>query len=455
MRRIFMGVLVGLGLVTVQQTAGAIIRLTAPPEDPAKEFWIESRNLAQEQLRLLDRMEQSLAQNPDNKRLQVLKGQVFLHLTELDRYLKNNYPDPNEFCASPNASGEVAGTDVVSPEEATVYCSLYQSGQEVSVVRAYIDRQLKLGARAMAQPAAIASTSRKAIATPGKIYLDSTLAMIKSSRERLLKARSVFPVAFQPAIPEVQPAIATQFSDFLTSEWKPHTEFLAQPNTGIARLGSAEIFLAADVNRTQSLNQLAFPVIANRENGFSPRLPIRVSGSLFQLIPSGLDYGFVADMGDVPLENMQIPQGASLRSLPKMLQFFYTYRPPTQYEAIQTDRKRFTSGNVADFGIKQPLSNFISAQLNRTYLIRSVQYRLPELLTSGRVISPDERQVLDRLAQTQSSDVLVAIRPVNLRPDGTYTILWKLMAQFPDPQIRDLNKTAKQIKPATTAQKKI
>jgi hypothetical protein len=455
MRRIFMGALIGLGLITVQQNAKAIIRLTAPPEDPAKEFWIESRSLAQEQLRLLDRMEQSLTQQPDTKRLQVMKGQVFLHLTALDRYLQSNHPDPVEFCNVPHsAEGEVAGTDAISPEEATVYCSLFQSGQEMAGVRAYLDRQLKLGTRPTFQPTSIGT--KKIPATPAQMHLNSTLAMVQSARERILQARPLFPVAFQPAIPDAQPAIAsTQYPDFLATEWKPHADFLAQPNTGIARLGSAELFLAADPSRTQSQSQLAFPVVANRANGFSPRLPIRVTGNLFQVIPSGLDYGFVADMGDVPLGNLQVPQGESLRSLPKLLQFFYTYRPPTQLEGIQSDRKRFTSGNVADFGLKQPLSNYISAQLNRTYLVRSVQYKVPELMTAGRTVSQDERQLLERLSQAQSSDILVAIRPVNLRPDGTYTILWKLVKQFPDPQIRDLNKTTKQIKPAPTTQRKV
>jgi hypothetical protein len=34
----------------------------------------------------------------------------------------------------------------------------------------------------------------------------------------------------------------------------------------------------------------------------------------------------------------------------------------------------------------------------------------------------------------------VAFRPVNRRPDGSYTVLWRVLNQFPDPQIEDLEK---------------
>jgi hypothetical protein len=372
--------------------------MTAPPDDPAKEFWIESRNLTQEQLRLLDRMEQALTQAPDAQRFKVLKGQVFLHLTELDRFLKLGHAEPGQFCGIAD-NGQLPGTDAIDPEQVKVFCTLYRTRQDVSTVRTYFDRQVK--------PTASAQSLR-----------NNTLTAIRTSRQRLMQTQAAFPVAFRPDFPIVT-SDAGRFAGFSNEEWQPHTAFLAQPNTGIARIVAGEVVVAAN----QQSVAAPFPVVAQRTVGLSPRLPMRISGNLFQLMPMGLDYGFVASLGDVPLETLTMPLPEQAQALPKLLGLFYTYQPPTQYSAIQADRRRFLSGNATAFGLTQPISNYIAAHPNRTYLVRSIQYKLPESGTR----------------RLESSDVLVAFRTVNQRSDGSYTVLWRVLNQFPDPQVRDLS----------------
>jgi hypothetical protein len=66
------------------------------------------------------------------------------------------------------------------------------------------------------------------------------------------------------------------------------------------------------------------------------------------------------------------------------------------------------------------------------------QFQLPEVILRGESISRAQRRKLDQILMTPSSDVLVAFRPVNQRFDGSYTVLWRLLNQFPDPQIADL-----------------
>ncbi|MFM5980381.1 MAG: hypothetical protein ACKO9I_07570 [Sphaerospermopsis kisseleviana] len=39
-----------------------------------------------------------------------------------------------------------------------------------------------------------------------------------------------------------------------------------------------------------------------------------------------------------------------------------------------------------------------------------------------------------------SSDTIIAFRAVRRRPDGSYTILWRVLNQLPAPQINDLEK---------------
>lgn len=271
----------------------------------------------------------------------------------------------------------------------------------------------------------------------------NAVALIKSARQWLARIQPAFPQALRVTVPIDTQATSGKPTDLYLNEAQPHAQFLQQPNTGIARLLPTEIYLDANLNRPQNQRFVPLaeelyplPVLSKRSDDFSARLAVRVTGNLFKLAPSGIDYGFMADLGDVTLENLlpSISVGQAL-TLPEMLKFFYTYRPPAVLEAISADQRHF-----AEQSLEQGISSFAPAQLNRTYLVRSLQFKLPELLTSGRPVPPNQRQILKDLLKMPSSDLLFAFRPVSRRSDGSYTVLWRLLIQFPDPQIQDLEK---------------
>ncbi|MBW4539015.1 MAG: hypothetical protein KME43_07685 [Myxacorys chilensis ATA2-1-KO14] len=461
-----------LGALTIcfslaQSTALQASVRSSPSDDPSRAYWLEAQQLTQEQLVLLSRVEQSLTSTEPN-RLRSLQGQLFLQTWAVDRFLKSNYPNPSVFCLSPN--GEVAGTDAVDLAQGQVYCGLYFACQNLEILRKDLARRSGIAARPLRSPVAsllapqalpqdnslvfnlpegtiIGSVIRlpaaRSVAPDAPTSTFNAVTLIKSARQWLARIQPAFPQALRVTVPIETQATSGKPTDLYANEAQPHAQFLQQPNTGIARLLPTEVYFDANLNRPQNRRfaplaeeSYPLPVLSKRSDDFSARLAVRVTGNLFQLVPSGIDYGFMADLGDVTLENLlpSMSIGQSL-SLPEMLKSFYTYRPPTVLEAISADQRHF-----AEQSLEQGISSFAPAQLNRTYLVRSLQFKLPELLTSGRPVPPNQRQSLKDLLKMPSSDLLFAFRPVSRRSDGSYTVLWRLLIQFPDPQIRDLEK---------------
>uniref|UniRef100_A0ACD5GZR8 Uncharacterized protein n=1 Tax=Desertifilum tharense IPPAS B-1220 TaxID=1781255 RepID=A0ACD5GZR8_9CYAN len=93
---------------------------------------------------------------------------------------------------------------------------------------------------------------------------------------------------------------------------------------------------------------------------------------------------------------------------------------------------------MGELGLTQTLQSQVPIVLNQTYVMRLIQFELPEILLTGQRIDPRDRRNLDRILNTPSSDLLVAFRPVSQGRDGTYTAIWRILAPFPDPQITNL-----------------
>ncbi|KAM3114852.1 hypothetical protein [Phormidesmis sp. 146-33] len=462
MRRFFVLVLVASCFnLLYKQTAAASTTQTV--DDPSRSYWIQAQKLAQDQVFLLNRIEQALV-SPDANRIRAVRGQIFLYTSAVDRFLKSNFPEPNVMCAPPaGTNGQIAGTDAASPEEAQVYCALYASTQALNPLRARLDqrafaqgstRQVSLSAPSdpklpIAEPAIVGKIAKTAIANqtpsmiPAVVPPDDIVSVLQSSRQRLVEVQSVFPTEARFMIPVPLSQSDRNPYDLYPSESKPFASFLAQPETGIARLLPTEVYRTASNTQNRllptALERFPLATLIQRE-GLSPRLAVRVEGDLFQLIQADLDYGFMTDLGDVAIESLTATPFEKLSAIPEMLRFFYTYRPPSELEAVQVDRRRFITGKVAAFNLSEPLLTQAPAATNRTYLVRSIQYKVPELITSGRTLLPTERRRLKDLLTMPSSDVLFAFRPVSRRSDGSYTVLWRVLTKFPDPQVRDLDR---------------
>ena len=490
MSRFFLSVLMASCLSSLigSTMAAASTRSTAPTVDPSRDYWVEAQQLAQNHLVLLNRIERSLSSS-DGARLQAVRGQLFLQTSAVDRFLKSNYPAPEILCAANSASsgvGSVAGTDAVSLEEAQVYCALYASARELGPLRMQLDRRVGKVAEAAPRFLSLRSGSLEPSQPPLKSPLrgqqttlnfipegaidpelvgrgaktpvegfvmsiapalqppDDILAIVQSSRNHLLQVQSAFPVGIRFTVPVQGLQSDRPTDDLYPQESQPYTPFLSQPNTGISRLLPSEAYRAVETidNRLAPAapDRLPLAVLMQRSEGLSPRLAIQIEGNSFQMVQTDLNYGFMTDLGDVALETLLSPPFKKGSGLSDALQFFYSYRPPLELEAIQADRRRFITGKVSDLNLSEPLLSQAAAATNRTYLVRSIQFKIPEIITSKRSLLPGERSSLRDLLKTPSSDLLFAFRPVSRRADGSYTVLWKILTQFADPQIRDLDR---------------
>lgn len=124
---------------------------------------------------------------------------------------------------------------------------------------------------------------------------------------------------------------------------------------------------------------------------------------------AGVDYGFLTDLGDTPLEPIDAEDFRAA--------FFLNYKPPRKENEARLEKRKFSTikfspisgrenGILVDgivYGRQAP------AKVNHTYLLRSIVY--------------------------DSSDLLVAFRVVKINDDGGLTIAWKILKEFSPPKL--------------------
>ncbi|WP_448562000.1 hypothetical protein [Trichothermofontia sp.] len=287
---------------------------------------------------------------------------------------------------------------------------------------------------------------------------------------------------FPPQVSFTDPAEMAQIMDtnayaFYPQEQQVYAQFLSNPNTGMARLLPAAVYrqdpnvlhnrllptvaekfpfaplIISATNPPPQMDPSWLPRLAPQEaqrygfmnlparrtEAFVPRLTLQIEGDRVQLVQK-VDYGFLADVGPVPLEALNADLNhCQLALSPQSRQFFLTYRPPTTLEALQVDRRRFLLDEGRTFNLPETIAATAPLQVNHTYLLRTLQFDLPEPVRTGRAVPETERRALPLQMELQSRDLLVAFQPVRQRPDGSYTVLWRVLAQFPDPQIEDID----------------
>ncbi len=317
-----------------------------------------------------------------------------------------------------------------------------------------------------------------AIAPPEK-----PTALIQSSQALLAQAKQAFPSWAEFVDPKTLDRVQDDYKYALRPyDTQRHSRFLQQPETGAARLLPANAYripvnklhnrlaptvlerhpfatLSSLPKRPSQLpdslqNRLAPPAVQRypfapfpkRTDAFKPSLALQLEDDRFQIARLGLDYGFIADLGDIPLEQLEqemcLVEKGTFKPAPiasaEIRQFFLEYQPPDELEALQVDRRRFLSGKVAQLGLNEPLLSQAPVTIDHTYLVRSIQFNLPDAIASNQLLFRTDRRYIDLIIEMQSSDMLVAFRPVSRRADGSYTVLWKVLKQFPDPPIQDL-----------------
>ncbi|MGB3639712.1 MAG: hypothetical protein WBA39_19380 [Rivularia sp. (in: cyanobacteria)] len=442
-----------------------------------------SKRLVNRQVNLIYRIQKALSE-PDPNRMRAVGGQLITHTVVVESFLKRQYPKPQALC-NQNRSKD-ASVDLIpplSPSSSKVYCSLYNSSRELSKLTPILDRLLsRRGELAIVRELPLVSGEKQSdlvlpmspvtrpnlgkLATPYAILepsVEADASLIIGKRKKRAIANYVPPV--QPAIkpPTEALKILTNAQQYLASaisvlpaennfpnpekmtaefnrlaydvdlqEKQTYRKLLLMPNTGIFRVLPHQAYLRplnTVENRSQKnvLDRYPFPVLGKPKGNFTPNLPLQIIKGKFQLQSQGVDYGFMAEIGDVPLEKLD----ANLRTVdPKKQNNLVNYQPPSKLSELFTEKRKIITG-------KHKNSN-VDAKLNHTYLVRNLQFQLPETIANNQVISRKQRRYIDQLLQMQSSDVIVAFRPVRRHSDGSYTVTWRVLQQLTDPQIEDL-----------------
>jgi hypothetical protein len=237
----------------------------------------------------------------------------------------------------------------------------------------------------------------------------------------------------------------------LPATFSRYQEFLQQPQTGIVRIFPAPLRrqpISQVPNHPESVVTGEFPLIPITTVGNNPTLALASSSGIprlaleidnagnLQIAQPGIDYGFIWNGGAGDLEQF-IKNRAELSNQTEY-RFFLSYNPPRYLEELQIDRRRFLTGKVDNFAPSSLRSVGVPLAVNQIYLVRLVQFQLPAVLLNRQVVPRRDRRYLDQILQTPSSDIVVALQPVEQHSDGSYTIVWRLVNQFANPQVLDL-----------------
>lgn len=180
-----------------------------------------------------------------------------------------------------------------------------------------------------------------------------------------------------------------------------HQFLLSQPNTGVMRLlpgetsDSAMYKVKAKVSMRGGGAYFSF-FDRTHEYGYGSDISFE-RGNLYVGF-AGADYGMLTDLGDTELELIDAndPRAG----------FMLNYRPPRNEAAARIEARKFWPPFTVD-GVRY--QRRLPAQVNHTYLLRSINYN--------------------------TSDLLVAFRIVSKADDGGLTIAWKILKKFSAPQL--------------------
>ena len=197
---------------------------------------------------------------------------------------------------------------------------------------------------------------------------------------------------------------------------KALASFLRTPDTGLIRLLPAENAASLAKKSLISIpgggSHYSF---ANFTHSLGYGSDIRLSSGQLSVGFAGLGYGFLTNLGDVPLEEVSLSDPRTT--------FVATYRPAVTFLEARAETLRFRDGVTVD-GIRY--QEGLPAEVNATYLLRSINY-------GKRVFSPVAQG--DTAGSARNTDVLVAFRVIRKDANGGVTIAWKLLKRYSDPKI--------------------
>jgi hypothetical protein len=128
----------------------------------------------------------------------------------------------------------------------------------------------------------------------------------------MLKAAQVaFPQNTKFITPQTDAAILDRFAyDIDPQEKQIYAQFLALPYTGIFRILPDSTYRhQPNTLQNRLLTSVSecypFPVVGEVKGDLTPSLALKMIGDNFQFSHKGIDYGFMIDMGEIPLEKLE------------------------------------------------------------------------------------------------------------------------------------------------------
>ena len=169
-------------------------------------------------------------------------------------------------------------------------------------------------------------------------------------------------------------------------------ELLSRPGSGIIRLlprGEYELFIPGDG---------AYYSFSRRTHEYGRGSDIQLQGESFSVGFAGADFGLFVSLGDVPLEDVTLATPG--------------VGPLAEFDApsdIAKAREQYVKALAGFETDGRSYRREVPAKVNCAYVIRSVNYG--------------------------ESDVLTAFRVVRKDSDGSLILLWKMLKEFPKPDL--------------------
>lgn len=176
---------------------------------------------------------------------------------------------------------------------------------------------------------------------------------------------------------------------------RAHAEFLAQPGTGLVRLLPREKW----DGKLSTRGGGAYYSFTRRTHEYGNGSDISLEQNMLSVGFAGANYGFMANLGDVPLEMVSAEAEA--------VQFMAAHKTPSNEPDARKVQTQLVSGGIREG--EQTYQERLPLNVGGTYVLRSVNY--------------------------ETSDVLVAFRVLRKDSDGSVVLLWKMLQEFPRPTL--------------------
>jgi hypothetical protein len=178
-----------------------------------------------------------------------------------------------------------------------------------------------------------------------------------------------------------------------------YATFLKQTGTGLIRLLPREKF-DGEVYKNKSLVMRgggAYYSFSRLTHEYGYGSDIELGNGDFSVGFAGADYGFLTNLGDIPIESVGMDSRA--------VAIFAAYKPPKEEPQVRQEYQRLAPGAELE-GLQ--VSRRVGVQSDATYLLRSIDFG--------------------------NSDVLVVFRVLHIDSDDSVVIVWKLLKKFGKPE---------------------